>query len=120
MQKFLSFFFLLSLATLCCGSASSDCISKDGVFRGIKLSGRVQIVSFGEDFKVRHVSVGEDLIVQISDCATPSDEPGKWRFVRRNGDFKVRFVDRNEDVRIRFSDRDCGVSTPCPDKKRPR
>lgn len=113
MQKFLSFFFLCLLATLCCGSASSDCITKDGYFRGVKLAGCARIVGTGEDFKVRIVTSAEDLRVRVDDTATRSSKPGHWRFVGAGGDFKVRFVNSGEDFSIRFDQTFAGVRNPC-------
>lgn len=120
MSKVLHFIGLLVVGVFCCGAGSSDCITKDGYFRGIKLAGRVQIVTAGEDFRVRLVTVGEDLKVRIVDTASKSDGAGRWRIVQDCGDFKVKFVDVGEDFRIRFDDISCGVSRPCKEKQRPR
>lgn len=113
MSKFLSFPFLLVLATLCCGSGSSDCISKDGYFRGVKLAGKVRIVEHGADFKVRVVEHGEDLKVKVSQYASQTDGAGRWRFVQYGADFKIRFVEYGGDFKIRFDEVSYGVSHPC-------
>lgn len=113
MQKFLSFFILFLLATLCCGSTSSDCISPDGFFRGVKLAGKVRVVEAGADFKVRIVDGGEDLRVCVDSRASHNSNPGRWRFVSQGEDFKVRFVMGGEDFKVKFDERTAGVRNPC-------
>lgn len=118
MSKFISVTFLLVLATLCCGSGSSDCISKDGYFRGVKLAGCVRIVESGGDFKVRIVDSCEDLRVEIDNAASRTSKPGHWRFVTRGGDFTIRIVTACEDFSIRLDECCAGVKKPCPTRPR--
>ncbi|MDD4848938.1 MAG: hypothetical protein PHR53_09300 [Bacteroidales bacterium] len=69
-------------------------------FRGIPLYGRVQVVEYGEDFKVRVVVYGED--IRIEKVSSHPNDCGEWEFVDTFPDFKIRFVEHDEDLKIIF------------------
>ena len=77
-------------------------ISKDGVFKGKKLWGRVQIVEHFPDFKVQEVEHFPDLKVQKVDSSP--DKIGKWEFVDSFPDFTIQFVENFPDFTIQFVD----------------
>lgn len=120
MSKVLHFIGLLVVGVFCCGAGSSDCITKDGYFRGVKLAGKVRVVEAGADFKVRIVNGGEDLRVCVDSRASHNSNPGRWRFVSQGEDFKVRFVMGGEDFKVKFDEHTAGVKNPCKEKQRPR
>lgn len=66
------------------------------------LRGRVQIVEFGYDYKVRIVTSFPDLYVKQV-YRSPSRH-GEWQFVDSFPDFKVKFVSFGEDFCIQFVD----------------
>jgi hypothetical protein len=84
------------------GRIGQDCTSK-----GKKLYGRVRIVNVGETFKVKAVSLGEDLRVQTSN--TLATTCGRWEIVSIAEDFSIRMVDMGEDFSIRFVEVGNGV-----------
>ncbi|MDR3046602.1 MAG: hypothetical protein LBU51_03185 [Bacteroidales bacterium] len=58
----------------------------------IRLSGRVKVVEYGEDLRVKVVEYDN-----FTNC-------GYWRFVDNLESFRVKFVEYGEDIRIRFID----------------
>ena len=64
-----------------------------------KLYGRIRIVDIGEDYRVRRVEIGEDLVVNLSMDGT---RPGAWKLVAIGEDYRVRLVDIGEDIRVRI------------------
>jgi hypothetical protein len=93
--------FLLLLAALVGFSVSADApIKSDGTCRGVRLCGRVRVVSDGRaDFRVRIVSDGHaDLRVRWMDSPR---RVGEWHRVESSPDFTVRFVEQGADFAIR-------------------
>lgn len=80
----------------------SDTASEDCTCKGIKLYGRVKIVSSGADLKVKVVDSWQDISVKVVD--NWADECGKWKFVDSWPDFTIQIVDSWEDLRVRFVD----------------
>jgi hypothetical protein len=73
-------------------------------FAQCEIYGNIQVVTFGEDYKVKVVELGEDLKVkQVSGLET-ADERGKWNFVGQLGqiDYKIKFVEFGEDFTIKY------------------
>jgi len=70
-------------------------------FKGKKIFGKVKVVSYNSDFKVKIVQSGEDLSV-VSTDHDPS-KCGEWKFVEYSEDFKVQFVEYGEDFKIRYT-----------------
>lgn len=87
-------------------------VTSDGFFRGIRLAGRVQVVSSHEDFRVRVVSSHEDLRVrQVEHTGSSSSfAVGEWRFVDSHPDFTIRIVEDHPDFTIRYVDSHPGVN----------
>ena len=97
MKKFIILFILLAAVGLnAVGKIGEDC-----TFNGIRLYGKVRIVSYGEDFKVLSGSYGEDLRVEPVNAG--ANACGKWEFVSYGEDFKIRLVTYGEDFIIRFT-----------------
>ncbi len=97
MKKNICILFIVLIPSL---SLAGGRIGQDCTFKGKKLYGRVRIVNVGETFKVRAVSVGEDLRVQTSNMLATTC--GRWEIVSIAEDFSVRMVDMGEDFSIRF------------------
>ncbi len=70
----------------------------DCTFNGIKLYGKVQVVSSFPDIKVKIVSSFPDLKVQ--NVSSFPDGCGKWQFVTSFPDFKIQYVDSFPDIEI--------------------
>jgi len=75
-------------------------INGDCTFNGIKLYGKVQVVTSFPDIKVQVVTSFPDLNVQVVD-AFP-DACGRWQFVESFPDFKVQFVESFPDIKIQY------------------
>lgn len=91
-------FFLLMLLSVLPAQASSPC--PNGIFKGIPLHGKVQVVSAFPDIRVQVVSAFPDLKVQ-SVKALP-DKIGQWQFVEAFPDFKIQYVEAFPDLKIQF------------------
>ena len=81
-------------------AAFANPITADGRFNGIKLWGKVKVVTSFPDIKVKVVDAFPDLKVQKVN-AFP-DSLGKWQFVTSGEDFKIQFVDSFPDIKIKF------------------
>ena len=82
---------------------NSNPINKDScTCKGIKLYGKVKIVSSGADLKVKVVDNWQDISVKVVD--NWADECGEWKFVDNWPDFTIQFVDNWEDLMVRFVD----------------
>ncbi|MBQ3635523.1 MAG: hypothetical protein II951_07915 [Bacteroidales bacterium] len=106
-----SLIILVFSAVLLCSMASSDCITKDGYFRGKRLCGKVRVVSCHADFKVRVVKSFADLKVRV--VKSFADDPGEWEFVESFPDFTVEFVESFPDFTIEYVESFPGVTHPC-------
>lgn len=102
-----SLFFLSSFSAY----APENPITANGLCKGIRLAGRVRIVSSHEDFRVKVVSSHEDLRVRRVEHtgSSSSFDVGEWRFVNSHEDFSIRLVDSHEDFTIRYVDSHSGV-----------
>lgn len=102
---------LLFCLTSSSASAPENPVNSEGFCKGIRLAGRVRVVSSHENFRVRVVSFHEDLRVRRVDHSGPSASfaVGEWRFVDSHPDFTVRLVDDHEDFTIRYVDSHPGV-----------
>ena len=82
---------LLVLCFFCLSGAAlaASAVTPDGYFNGIRLAGKVQVVSAFPDLRVQTVDYFPDDI-------------GQWQFVDYGEDFTVQFVDSFPDIRIQF------------------
>ncbi len=101
------------------GSSSSGTSSSSGgsqskfancLYKGKKLYGRIQVVSYLPDIKVQVVDYLSDLKVQVVDYLPTSC--GKWQFVDYLPDIKVQFVDYLPDLKIQYVSYLPGLSRP--------
>ncbi|WP_017863266.1 hypothetical protein [Leptospira santarosai] len=86
---------------------NGNSITSSCTLNGVKLYGRVRVVSIGEDFRVTVVRDGEDLKVE-SGMINP-DSCGRWQFVNIGEDFKIRYVDLDADFTIRLVTNGAGL-----------
>ena len=91
MKKRIFILVLIALFPISAGNVESDC-----TFKGIKLYGKVQIVSSFPDLKVQMVNSFP------SSC-------GKWQSVTSFPDFKIQFVTSFPDVKIKYENSFPGV-----------
>jgi len=68
--------------------------------KGIRLYGKVQVVSSFPDLKVQVVSSFPDLKVQVVNSFP--DRCGKWQMVNSFPDFKIQFVNSFPDFTIMY------------------
>lgn len=101
----LSLLLLLVFVANTCMAASR--VSADGSFKGIKLYGKVKIVTYGADIKVKVVTSFPDLKVKVVEHFP--DSVGKWQFVEYGEDFKIQFVTSFEDISIKYVESFPGV-----------
>ena len=90
------------MIVLATGSVFASPISSDGYFKGIRLWGKVRVVSAFPDLKVQVVDAFPDLKVQR--VTSFPDALGKWQFVNSGEDFTIQFVDAFPDIKIKFVD----------------
>ena len=76
---------VLLIPSLCLAGA----VSKDGYYNGIKLCGKVKVVTHNADIKVKVVDSFHDHI-------------GEWQFVESFPDFTIQYVDSFPDIKIKF------------------
>ncbi|GKW37699.1 hypothetical protein PEC301875_17230 [Pectobacterium carotovorum subsp. carotovorum] len=67
-----------------------------------KVYGRIQIVDYNEDYRVRIVDSREHLRVQ--EVTAFANRPGEWEIVDNFPDFKIKIVDAHPDFEIRLVD----------------
>lgn len=82
------------LAALFCllwttAALASSAVSSNGTFNGIRLAGKVRVVEYNPDLKVKVVD------------HFPS-EIGEWQFVEYGEDFTIQFVTSFPDIRIKY------------------
>ncbi|MBR1647372.1 MAG: hypothetical protein IJ685_11435 [Selenomonadaceae bacterium] len=82
--------------------ALANPISGDGYFKGIKLCGRVKVVTAFPDIKVQIVDAFADL--KVKKVSTFPNKVGEWQFVTSGADFTIQFVDAFPDIKIKFVD----------------
>ncbi len=83
-----------------CNIDARSAIDSDCTFKGIKLYGRVKIVTAFPDIKVQVVDSFPDLKVQVVNSFP--DKCGKWQFVNSFPDFTIQYVDSFPDIKIKF------------------
>ncbi len=97
-------FALISMLVLCLFMAApvsaATPVSKDGYYKGIKLCGKVRVVSYNADIKVKIVNSFPDLKVKVVDSFP--NNIGEWKFVESGADFTVQFVDSFPDIKIKY------------------
>jgi hypothetical protein len=71
-------------------------------YGGIRLYGKVQVVTSFADIKVKVVESFADL--QVEKVTSFPNDCGKWEFVESFPDFTIQFVDSFEDISIKFVD----------------
>ena len=84
-------------------------ISDNGYYlpKGIKLQGKVKIVTSNPDIKVKVDNTWPDLKVKA--VSNFPDQIGKWQFVDNWQDFTIQYVTSGEDIKIKFDDTWPGV-----------
>lgn len=93
---------LMILVLILTVGISANPISKDCMFNGKKLTGKVRIVQAFGDVKVRAVQAFEDIKVLNLSYASTFASCGEWTFVQAGEDFTIQFVEAFEEVKIRF------------------
>ena len=68
--------------------------------KNIELKGRVKIVTFGADLRVRVVESQPDL--RVKKVARSPIECGEWQMVDSGEDFTIQFVNELPDLRIQY------------------
>ena len=101
MRKILSTVAVLAIL-LTSTVALANPISSDGYFNGIKLCGRVKVVTSFADIKVQVVDAFADL--KVKKVSAFPDDIGEWQFVDSFPDFTIQFVDAFPDIKIKFVD----------------
>lgn len=76
-------------------------LSKNCTFNDVKIYGRVRVVEYGADFKVKIVDRDEYLSVKLVTTESPND-CGYWQMVNSSENFTVQFVEYGEDFTIRY------------------
>lgn len=99
MKKFLTVVAALMMFTIM-STASAAQITSDGYFKGIRLWGKVRVVTSFPDIKVQVVDAFPDLKVQR--VMSFPDALGKWQFVTAGEDFTIQYVDSFPDIKIKF------------------
>lgn len=83
-------------------NAFAASISADGYFKGIKLWGRVRVVTSFPDIKIQVVNSFPDL--KVKKVSGFPNKLGEWQFVTSGEDFTIQFVDSFPDIKIKFVD----------------
>ncbi len=91
---FLAVFVFLGVHAAVAKNIDSDC-----TYNGIKLYGKVKIVTSFPDIKVQKVNAFQNLSVQMVDVFP--DVCGKWQIVDTFSDFTVQFVNAFPDITIK-------------------
>ena len=98
---------VLLIPSMCLAGA----VSKDGYYNGIKLCGKVKVVTHNADIKVKVVDSFPDLKVKVVDSfpdlkvkkvTSFPDHIGEWQFVESFPDFTIQYVDSFPDIKIKF------------------
>ncbi len=101
---------IILTAVFALSNTSSNPISKEGYYKGIRLAGRVQFVKNGEDFRVKIVDHFPHLKVRYVKSAFTNNKIGEWQKVKYHPDFKVKIVEQFPDFRIRIVNAFPGVA----------
>ncbi len=98
---------LFAALFLSSGAQAASRVSEDGCFKGIRLAGKVKVVTSFPDIKVKIVNSFPDLKVQIVDSFP--NAVGQWKMVESFPDFTIQFVDSFPDITIQMVDSFPGV-----------
>lgn len=90
-----SFLALLSALFISGNAEAGECRVK-----GIRLQGRVQVVTAFPDLKVQVIKAFPDLEVQLVDSFP--DKCGEWQMVKSFPDFTIQFVTAFPDLKIQY------------------
>ena len=85
---------VLLIPSMCLAGA----VSKDGYYNGIKLCGKVKVVTHNADIKV--VDSFPDL--KVKKVNSFPDHNGEWQFVESFPDFTIQYVESFPDIKIKF------------------
>ncbi|MCX6251009.1 MAG: hypothetical protein NTX61_09665 [Bacteroidetes bacterium] len=77
-------------------------IEKDCTYKGMKLYGKIKLVSNFPDIKVQIVENFPDLKVQLVENFP--DDCGQWKIVENFPDLKVQIVENFPDIKVKFVD----------------
>jgi hypothetical protein len=94
-------FLLVIFIVVSFGCSCQDINPYTCTYNGKKLYGKVKIVNYGADFKIRIVTSNED--ISILQTSGDPNECGEWKFVEYSEDFKVQIVTSGEDFTIRYT-----------------
>lgn len=99
----------LALAAALAGvpPALAESVADDCTWKGIKLQGKVKVVTSSADVKVQLVTSFPDL--KVRSVGSFADSCGEWLFVESFPDFTVQFVESFPDVKIQFVENFPGV-----------
>jgi hypothetical protein len=75
------------------GNVTDEC-----TYNGIKLAGKVKVVTSFPDIRVKAVSSFPDL--KVKKVSSFADECGEWQFVESFADFKIQYVDSFPDIEV--------------------
>ena len=100
MKKIIAIFTTLFIFAAIVPATAASVVSRDGYFKGIRLCGKVKIVTSFPDIKVKIVDSFPDLRVKVVDSFP--DDIGEWKFVTSGEDFKVQFVESFPDIKIKY------------------
>lgn len=82
-------------------------VNSAGYFKGIRLAGKVKIVTSFGDIKVQVVNSFPDLKVKVVERFP--NKIGEWQFVESFPDFTIQYVDSFPDIKIQFVENFPGV-----------
>ena len=99
-RKLTAVFTVLFLLAMTLPVMAASAINKDGYYKGIKLCGKVKVVTSFPDIKVKVVNSFPDLKVKV--VQSFPDHIGEWQFVEYGEDFKIQFVDSFPDIKIQY------------------
>ena len=85
----------------------SGAVNSAGYFKGIRLAGKVKIVTSFGDIKVQVVNSFPDLRVKVVEHFP--NKVGEWQFVESFPDFTIQYVDSFPDIKIQFVEHFPGV-----------
>ena len=97
-MKKIAFYLLFAVAFA--GSAFAQQAAQDTCL----LKGRVKIVDYFEDLKVRIVSTNGDVVVDVVTYTNKDSKCGEIELVNNVPDIKIRLVENFEDITISFRD----------------
>lgn len=101
MKIFAKLFLVITMLVLLIPSMClAGVFSKDGYYNGIKLCGKVKVVTHNADIKVKVVDSFPDL--KVKKVTSFPDHIGEWQFVESFPDFTIQYVDSFPDIKIKF------------------